>query len=282
LSPPARRRAVRRVTERLEVSERRACRVLGQARSAQRYSATESDLNERLRERLVQLAWRHARYGYRRMAELLRRDGWRVNAKRVERLWRLEGLRVPKRQHKRRRLGSRVNGCIRRRAEYPNHVWGYDFLMDRTADGRRLKVLTVVDEHTRECLAIDVGRKLKAQDVLERMANLFVTRGTPAFIRSDNGPEFVNGQLRDWLGRLGVETLFIEVGSPWENGYVESFHGKLRDELLNREVFDTVLEARVLTEDWRREYNERRPHSSLGYRSPAAAAYAAEPVGPAL
>jgi transposase InsO family protein len=153
--------------------------------------------------------------------------------------------------------------------------------MDRTADGRRLKVLTVVDEHTRECLAIEVGRQLKAEDVLERLANLFVTRGVPAFIRSDNGPEFVNGQLRDWLGRLGVETLFIEAGSPWENGYVESFHGKLRDELLNREVFDTVLEAKVLTEDWRREYNERRPHSALGYRSPAAAAYAAAPDGPA-
>jgi putative transposase len=267
------------VCERLEVSERRACRALGQPRSTQRYEPVGSEYNERLRERLVELAWKNGRYGYRRMTALLRGEGWRVNVKRVERLWRLEGLRVPKRQHKRRRLGSSDNGCWRKRAKRPNHVWGYDFMMDRTADGRRLKMLTVVDEYTRECLAIDVGRSLKAHDVLERLANLFVTRGTPEYIRSDNGPEFVNRTVRDWLERIGVETLYIEVGSPWENGYVESFNGKLRDELLNREMFETLLEAQVIVEDWRKDYNGQRPHSSLGYATPleAAAAHARLP-----
>ncbi len=251
------------------VSERRACRVLGQARTTQRHRAKIADDEERLTESIVALAREYGRYGYRRITGLLRWEGWMVNHKRVERIWRREGLRVPKRQPKRGRLWLNDGSCVRKRAEYPNHVWAYDFVMDRTHDGRAIRMLTIVDEYTRECLAIDVGRKLNSENVLERLAELFVFRGTPRYIRSDNGPEFTAGRVREWLSRVQVNTLFIEPGSPWENGYVESFNGKLRDELLNGEIFYTLLEAKVLIERWRRHYNTKRPHSALGYRPPA-------------
>lgn len=220
-------------------------------------------------ERVVGLASEYGRYGYRRITAMLRAEGWRVNHKRVERIWRVEGLKVPKKQPKRGRLWLTDGSCIRRRAEHPNHVWSYDILMDRTHDGRALRMLSIVDEYTRECLALDVARRLNSQDVLYRLSELFVRRGTPAYIRSDNGPEFTARAVREWLFRLRVHTLFIEPGSPWENGYVESFHGKLRDELLNREIFYTLTEAKVLVEGWRRDYNWHRPHSALGYRPPA-------------
>jgi transposase InsO family protein len=223
----------------------------------------------RLRARIVALAREYGRYGYRRITALLRREGWRVNAKRVERIWRQEGLKVPKRQPKRGRLWLSDGSRIRQRAEHKDHVWSYDFVFERTHDGRPLRMLTLVDEFTRECLAIDVARRLDSEDVLERLEALFVSRGTPRFLRSDNGPEFTAKAVREWLGRLGVDTLFIEPGSPWENGYIESFNGKLRDELLDREIFYTLREAKVLIERWRREYNTFRPHSALGYRSPA-------------
>jgi transposase InsO family protein len=200
---------------------------------------------------------------------LLRIDGWGVNHKRVERIWRLEGLKVPAKQPKRGRLWLNDGSCVRLRPERRDHVWSYDFVSARTSDGRPLRFLTVMDEYTRECLAIDVGRRLTSGDVLDRLADLFVIRGVPEHIRSDNGPEFTARAVRDWLGRLKVKTLYIEPGSPWENGYIESFNGKFRDEFLNREVLDTLLEARVLTTCWRREYNTVRPHSSLGYRPPA-------------
>lgn len=218
---------------------------------------------------MVELATQYGRYGYRRVAALLRAEGFAVNHKRVERLWRREGLKVPARQRPRRRLWLNDGSCVRLRPAYANHVWSYDFVRCRTTDGRAVRLLTVIDEHTRECLAIDVGRRLTADDVLHRLSELFILRGTPAYIRSDNGPEFAAKAVRGWLGELGVTTLFIEPGSPWENGYVESFNGKLRDELLNAELFDTLLEARVLVERWRRDYNAVRPHSSLGYRPPA-------------
>ena len=192
-----------------------------------------------------------------------------MNHKRVERLWRQEGLRVPQRQPKRRRLWLGDGSIVRRRAEHRDHVWSYDFVFDRTADGRPLRLLPIVDEYTRESLSIDIGRRLNSEHVLARLAELFVRRGVPAYIRSDNGPEFTAKAVRRWLPRVGVQTLFIEPGSPWENGYVESFNGKLRDEHLNVELFDTLLEAQVLTERWRCEYNQLRPHSSLGYRPPA-------------
>jgi transposase InsO family protein len=223
----------------------------------------------RLVARIVELAREYGRYGYRRITALLRLEGWRVNAKRVQRIWRQEGLKVPRRQPKRGRLWLADGSCVRRRAERPNHVWSYDFVFDRTHDGRPLRMLTIVDEFTRECLAIDVERRLGSEDVLERLTDLFVRRGPPAYIRSDNGAEFTANAVRGWLTRLGVQTLYIEPASPWENGYVESFNGKLRDELLDREIFYTLQEAKVLIEQWRQHYNRIRPHSSLGYWPPA-------------
>jgi transposase InsO family protein len=257
------------VQEELDVSERKACRVIGQPRSTQRRALKIPDDEPRLVADMVDLALKYGRYGTPRILALLRRAGWRVNHKRVERLWRREGLKVPKRQPKRRRLWLNDGSCVRLRAERQNHVWSYDFMMDRTHDGRPIKMLTLVDEFTRECLAIDVERRIGSDDVLERLKELFVERGTPQYIRSDNGPEFVAKAVTEWVRNLGVTTLFIEPGSPWENGYVESFNGKLRDELLNTELFDTLLEAKVLVERWRVEYNTFRPHSSLGYRPPA-------------
>jgi transposase InsO family protein len=220
-------------------------------------------------KRIIELASDYGRYGYRRVTALLHREGWLVNHKRVERLWRQEGLKVPQKQPKRRRLWLADGSCLRLRPTHRDHVWSYDFVADRTSDGRAIRMLTLIDEHSRECLAIDVARKLSSEDVLERLSDLFVRRGVPKYIRGDNGSEFTGTKVRDWLARVGVKTLFIEPGSPWENGYVESFNGKLRDELLAREQFDTLLEAKLLIERWRREYNPRRPHSSLGYRPPA-------------
>ena len=261
------------VRRELEVSERRACRVIGQARSTQRTAPRASEFESRLTARIIDLACQFGRYGYRRITALLRREGWRVNHKRVQRIWRREGLKVPQKQRKRGRLWLGDGSCIRLRPERKDHVWSYDFVFDRTVDGRKLRLLTVVDEYTRECLAIDVGRRLNSEDVLVRLEKLFVERGSPDYIRSDNGSEFTADAVRRWLRRLGVKTLFIEPGSPWENGYNESFNGKLRDELLNGELFYTLEEARVLIEAWRREYNQFRPHSSLSYRPPAPAAW---------
>jgi transposase InsO family protein len=249
--------------------------VLGQARSTQRHEPRMKDDEPLLVARIVALAGEYGRYGYRRITAMLHEEGWRVNHKRVERIWRQEGLRVPAKQPKRGRLWLNDGSCVRRRAEYPNHVWSYDFIQDRTHDGRVIKMLTMVDEYTRECLAIDVARKLNSQDVLYRLGELFVHRGIPEYIRSDNGPEFTAKAVREWLSRVSVQTLFIEPGSPWENGYVESFNGKLRGELLDREIFYTLIEAQVLIEQWRRDYNWKRPHSALGYRPPAPVAIAA-------
>ena len=251
------------------VSQRRACRVLGQVRSTQRRQAHVPDDEPKLVRRMAELACEYGRYGYRRVAALLRSEGFAVNHKRVERLWRREGLKVPGRQPKRRRLWLNDGSCVRLRPAHANHVWSYDFVAARTSDGRPLRLLNLVDEFTRECLSIDVARRLGSDDVLERLTDLFVRRGTPQYIRSDNGSEFTATAVREWLARVGVRTLYIEPGSPWENGYVEGFNGRLRDELLNGEVFDTVLEAKVLTERWRVRYNTVRPHSSLGYRPPA-------------
>ena len=252
--------------------------MLGQARSTQQYRAKVPEDEAALVERMTQLATQYGRYGYRRITALLRRDGWRVNHKKIERLWRREGLRVPRRQPKRGRLWLNDGSCVRLRPERRDHVWAYDFVHERTHDGKALRLLTIVDEYTRECLAIDVARRLNSENVLERLAELFVNRGVPDHIRADNGPEFTAKAVREWLGRIGVKTLFIEPGSPWENGYVESFNGKLRDELLNREIFYTLTEAKILVRRWRREYNGLRPHSSLGYRPPAPEATLLQPA----
>ena len=220
-------------------------------------------------KRMVELACQYGRYGYRRITALLKSEGWKVNHKRVERLWRREGLKVPSRQPKRKRLWLNDGSCVRLRPQRRNHVWTYDFVYDRTHAGRAFRMLTVLDEYTRECLAIRVARRLNSNDVLDTLAELFFRKGIPCHIRSDNGSEFAARIVRNWLKRLGVKTLFIEPGSPWENGYIESFNGKLRDEVLNRESFDTLAEAKAIIEAWRREYNQVRPHSSLGYRPPA-------------
>jgi putative transposase len=244
--------------------------VLGQARATQRHNQPPPSDERQLTQDILELATKYGRYGYRRITALLNNEKhWRVNHKRVERIWRREGLKVPKKQPKRGRLWLNDGSCIRLRPEYKDHVWSYDFVEERTSNGKKFRTLNIIDEFTRECLAIKVNRKLNSQDVIDELFKLFIYRGIPDHIRSDNGSEFTAKIVRKWLNRLGVKTLFIEPGSPWENGYIESFNGKLRDELLNREIFTTLEEAKVLIEQWRREYNQVRPHSALGYRPPA-------------
>ena len=260
---------IMKVQDKLGISERRACKVLDQARSTQRRMLSPPSDEEQLTGDIITLATQYGRYGYRRITAMLRDKGWRVNHKRVERIWRKEGLKVPMRQPKRKRLWLNDGSCIRLRPEYKDHVWSYDFVIDRTANGRALKILTIIDEYTRECLGLFVKRRITSQEVIDKLFELFILRGIPEHIRSDNGPEFTARAVRRWLGKLGVKTLFIEPGSPWENGYIESFNGKMRDELLNREVFTTLTEAEVLIKQWQQEYNHIRPHSSLGYRPPA-------------
>ncbi len=242
---------------------------MGQPRSTQRLIPRRTQAEERLREEIVRLAREYGRYGYRRITALLQREGWRVNHKRVERIWRQEGLKVPQKQPKRGRLWFNDGSCVRLRPTHRHHVWSYDFMADRTHDGRPIKILTVIDEFSRESLDIVVERSLGADDVLSCLTDLFVTHGPPEHIRSDNGSEFTAQAVRQWLDRTGVRTLYIEPGSPWENGYCESFNGKLRDELLDREIFYTLKEAQALIEKWRKQYNTFRPHSSLNYRPPA-------------
>ena len=251
------------------VTERRACRVIGQHRSTQRRRLRPRSDEKRLTADIVRLASIYGRYGYRRITALLLQEGWRVNAKRVERIWRREGLKVPHRQPKRGRLWLNDGSCIRLRPTHRGHVWSYDFVAERTHEGKAFRMLTVIDEFSRECLAIHVQRQIKSDDVLAVLAELFIQHGPPEHIRSDNGGEFTATAVREWLGRIGVKTLYIEPGSPWENGYCESFNGKLRDELLNGEIFYALKEAQIVIENWRQHYNTVRPHSSLGYIPPA-------------
>jgi putative transposase len=260
---------VLKISEKLAVSERRACKVLEQDRTTQRRNLSPPSDEKQLTNDIIALATKYGRYGYRRITAMLQHDGWQVNHKRVERIWRKEGLKVPKKQPKRGRLWLKDGSCIRLRPGHKDHVWSYDFMIDHTANGRAFKILNIIDEYTRECLATLIARKIRNQDVIDLLFHLFIFRGIPECVRSDNGPEFTAKAIRKWLAQLGVKTLFIEPGSPWENGYIESFNGKLRDELLNREIFTTLEEAKVLIEQWRREYNQVRPHSSLGYRPPA-------------
>lgn len=253
----------------MNVSQRRACQVLGQPRSTQRYAAkAEPEETRRLVARLHELVRKYPRYGYRMMTAKLRQEGWRVNFKRVYRLWRREGFRVPRKTRKKRRLGHSGNSCVRRRAEHKNHVWAWDFIHDRTATGRPLKWLAITDEFTRECLALEVDRSITADKVLDVLTHLFLTRGVPAHIRSDNGPEFIAQAIRRHGERTGLEMLYIEPGAPWENAYAESFFSRLRDELLDVEEFMNLAEARWFARRRRQEHNAERPHSSLGYQTP--------------
>jgi len=262
------------------VSQRRACRALSQPRSTQRYKPLVPDDERRLLAAMEALVRKHPRYGYRRVWAELRQAGWRVNRKRVYRLWRREGLKVPQKQGKKRRLGHSASGCVRRRAKGKDDVWAWDFIHDRDERGRPLKWLSLVDEHTRECLLLEVERGLKAVEVVELVSEVMLIRGLPGHLRSDNGPEFIAAALRRYLAQAGVATLYIAPGSPWENGYAESFHSRLRDELLNAELFSGLREAKSLAAGWKNEYNHRRPHSSLGYRTPAS--YAASLAGPSV
>jgi transposase InsO family protein len=252
-----------------ELSERRACAALGQHRSTQRKVPRGRPDEERLTADVIALARQYGRYGYRKIAGLLEQAGWIVNDKRVERIWKREGLKVPHKQPKRGRLWLADGSCIRLRPEHRNHVWSYDFVEDRTHDGRRYRMLNVIDEFTHECLAIRVGRKLKAIDVIDVLSDLFILRGMPGHIRSDNGPEFVAQTVQAWITAVGAKTAYITPGSPWENGHVESFNARLRDELLDGEIFYTLREAQIVIESWRRHYNTIRPHESLGYKPPA-------------
>jgi transposase InsO family protein len=254
----------------LKLSERRVCRVLGQHRSTQRRIPQGRDDEARLTADLIDLACQYGRYGYRKIAELLRSQaGWVVNDKRVERIWRREGLKVPQKQPKRGRLWLGDESCIRLRAERPNHVWSYDFVEDRTHDGRKYRMLNVIDEFTHEGLAIRVSRKLKAVDVIDVLSDLFILRGVPGHVRSDNGPEFVAKAVQEWITAVGARTAYIAPGSPWENGFIESFNARLWDELLDGEIFYSLKEAQIVIESWRRHYNTLRPHGSLGYKPPA-------------
>jgi len=255
------------------VSQRRACRILGQPRGSQRYHPIKRVDEDLLTQRIISLACLYGRYGYRRITAMLNRGGFRVGKDRVSRIWRREGLKVPAKHRPRRRLWLNDGSCVRLRPEYANHVWSYDFVSAWTHDGRSLRLLTLIDEFTRECLAIKVSRRLGSQAVIEVLADMMLMHGVPHHIRSDNGPEFSAKALREWLATVGAKTLYIEPGSPWENGYNESFNGKLRDECLNQEIFYSLKEAPVVIEAWRQEYNRVRPHSSLGYRPPAPITY---------
>ena len=255
------------------LSERHACRLLGQGRGTQRYSPMARVDEDALTQAIVSLASEYGRYGYRRITALLRSAGWRVGKDRVQRIWRREGLKVPQKQRSRRRLWRNDGSCVRLRPERPNQVWSYDFVSDRTEEGRKLRILTLLDEYTRECLALPVRRRMGCRQVIETLSEVMLWRGIPEHIRSDNGPEFIARELRQWLSNLGTGTLYIEAGSPWENGYCESFNGKLRDECLNGEIFYSLKEAQIVIGQWRQQYNTVRPHSALGYRSPAPGAY---------
>lgn len=243
--------------------------MLNQSRSTQRREPIKRSDEDVLTQAIIRLATEYGRYGYRRITAMLQQEGWHVNHKRVMRIWHREGLKVPMKQPKRSRLWLNDGSCIRLRPSWRNHVWAYDFVHDRTHDGRAFRMLTVIDEYTRECLAIVTKRKLKSGDVLDALEQLFIQHGVPDHIRSDNGSEFTALAVKSWLEKMDVKPTYIEPGSPWENGYNESFNGKLRDELLDRELFTTLYEAQVLIERWRVHYNTKRPHSSLGYRPPA-------------
>jgi putative transposase len=261
---------VSHLRDRLGYSQRRICRAIGQARSSQRYCSKISDEERQLIAEMHHLAIQWPRFGYRRITALLRQDGWRVNVKRVHRLWKSESLQIRRKARKRRRLGTGENACHRLKPLSKDHVWSYDFVSERTEGGGRLRMLNVVDEFTRECLTIEVRRKFRGRDVVRALSELFAIRGRPRYIRSDNGPEFASKAVKKWLGERKVGTLFIEPGAPWENGYVESFNGKLRDECLNGELFLSLAEGRYVVDRWRLDYNHHRPHSMLDWMTPAA------------
>src|SRR5271167_4175654 len=275
LSPERRRIAAEHAQQKHGMTERRACRLANQPRGTQRYRAIRREDEDALTQEIVQLASQYGRYGYRRITALLQRAGWKVGKDRVERIWRREGLKVPQKQKPRGRLWLNNGSCVRLRPTHRNHVWSYDFVSARTHDGRSVRLLNLIDEHTRESLLVRAQRRWSSSRVISALADVMVMKGVPEHLRSDNGPEFVAKDLRKWLAKTGAKTLYIEPGSPWENGYCESFNSKLRDEFLNGEIFYSIKELRLLAERWRKHYNTVRPHSSLGYKPPAPEAWLA-------
>lgn len=267
VGPSARKSAVRTLVEGHECSERHGCEMVGVSRTAYRRKPVEKEDEAALRRRIRELAESKKRYGCPRITQLLVREGRKVNKKRVHRIWKEEGLSLPQRRPKRKRQGRTVERV--NRATHRNHVWSYDFVEDRTENGNKLRMLNVMDEYTRECHQIRVERSVSAEKVMDTLNWLFLLKGAPEHIRSDNGPEFVAQAVCEWLEQAGCGPIFIKPGSPWENPYIESFNGKFRDECLNREIFTSGREAQEVVENWRREYNERRPHSALGYLTPA-------------
>jgi len=281
VSPTRRREAVAHLQRTFpDVSERRACKVVGQPRATQRQKRTIKSDEPAIVKAMHRLVRQRPRFGYRRIHGLLRGLGFKITRKRVYRFWKQEGFKVPKKQAKKTRFGVSANGCIRKHAEaeFANHVWAWDSIHDRDERGRQIRWLVLIDEYTRECLVLDGSRSFKSGDVLDVLRDLFLIRGVPKHIRSDNGPEFIAHAVRKFLDDTGVETLYIEPGSPWQNGYAESFNSRLRDELLDAEVFADLREGRALADFWKNDYNHRRPHSSLEYQTPAA--FAASCVGP--
>ncbi len=269
VGPSRRRQAVEHVRTTVDVPERRACSTLHQPRSTQRYRSRRPPDETRLVRAMLDLVRKYPRYGSPRIHRLLVENGWRVNHKRIERLWKREGLRVPRKARKKRRLGHSAHSCAHYRARGPNHVWAWDFIHDRLVGGRPMKWLTLIDEFTRECLALRPARSIRSRDAIGVLAEVIRQRGAPQFVRSDNGPEFIARAMGDWLAEAKIGTLYIEPGAPWENGYAESFHSRLRDELLNTEEFTSHAEAQVIAKEWKHNYNHRRPHSALGYLTPA-------------
>lgn len=267
VSPSAKRRAVKLVIETGLGTTAEACRALGLARSSYYRDSTLSTESRSFQKQIVSLSRDHPRFGYRRVTALLRREGHEINAKRVQRVRRKEGLQVSRKQRKLRRLG--LSTAERQRAVHANHVWSWDFVEDQTENGTRFRVLTLIDEYTRECLAVHVDWSIRAVDVITVVEAVMARYGVPGHLRSDNGPEFIAYAIQDWLREKNVKTLYITPGSPWENAYIESFHDKLRDECLNREIFGSLWEARVVIEQWRLYYNAERPHSALGYQTPS-------------
>ena len=247
--------------------------MIGQPRSSQRYEAKRLADEDEITTKIVELASAYGRYGYRMITAMLRGKGYLINHKRVYRIWRSFGLKVPEKQPKRRRLWLNDGSCIRLRAEHPNHVWSYDFVESRIGKGRKIKILNIIDEYTRECLASHAALRIRSEDVKNVLREVMLRKGTPEYLRSDNGSEFVANHLREWLSEMDVAPMYIAPGSPWENGFAESFNGTMANELLKREIFDTLYEAKVLLARWVREYNTIRPHSALGYRPPAPEAY---------
>lgn len=269
VGPGRKREAVVRVRQRLETSERRACKSLGQPRSTQRYEGRRREADAGLVRAMRRIAAKEARAGYRSVARYLRREGWEINDKRVHRLWKQEGLKVAVKTRKRRRLGESSNGAQRLGAEGINHVWSYDFVFDQTERGGRLKWLPILDEYTRELLSLEVEASMTASDVIANLERLVQERGAPEYLRSDNGPEFIAAAVKEWIAQKGFKTLYIEPGAPWQNPYSESFNARFRDEFLNVEIFGSKLEAKVLGKEHREKYNNQRPHSSLGDQTPA-------------